>query len=191
MRNDFQAIVMGVSAGGFNALHTMLPLFPRDFPLPIIIVQHRISENNTFLEESLNRVCQLTVKESNEKETINPGIIYIAPGGYHLLVEKDLTFSLSVDEPVCYSRPSIDVLFETASLAFGPRLIGVILTGANDDGSEGIKKIKSKGGLTIAQDPESAEVEIMPRSAIETKTVDFILPLEEIPSFILTVLEDS
>lgn len=190
MRYDFHAVVIGVSAGGFKALHTILPMFPKDFPCPVVIVQHRMAAENNFFVESLNSKCSLTVKEAEDKEQIKTGKIYIAPGGYHLLVEKNQTLSLSVDEPVCYSRPSIDVLFETAALAFGAHLIGVILTGANSDGSDGIKIIKANKGLSIAQDPDTAEINLMPLSAIATDCIDFILSLEDIPSFIIGLLED-
>ncbi|MCP4115022.1 MAG: chemotaxis protein CheB [Desulfobacteraceae bacterium] len=188
---DFSAVVIGVSAGGFQALHTILPLLPKDFPAPVIVVQHRMAGEDDFFIDSLNSKSHITVKEAGEREEIRPGTAYIAPGGYHLLIEKDHTFSLSVDEPVCYARPSIDVLFETASRVWGPHLVGIILTGANSDGSNGIKTIKQGNGLTIAQDPETAEVNVMPLAAIATRCVDFILPLEDIPSFLTNLVEDT
>jgi two-component system chemotaxis response regulator CheB len=191
MKYDFHTVVIGVSAGGFKALHTILPEFPVDFPCPVIIVQHRQATGDNFLVESLNSKCSLYIKEAEDKETIKPGNVYIAPGGYHLLVERDRTLSLSMDEPVSYARPSIDVLFETSAGAFGSHLIGVILSGANSDGSDGIRIIKANGGLTIAQDPETAEVSVMPLCAIATKCIDFILPLEDIPSFIIDLMEDE
>lgn len=191
MKVDFNAVVVGVSAGGFQALHTLLPMLPRAFPAPVIVVQHRMAGEDDYFVESLNSKSLVTVKEAEEKEKIRPGTAYIAPGGYHLLVEKDHTFSLSVDEPVCYARPSIDVLFETAARVYGSHLVGIILTGANSDGSNGIKAIKQGNGLTIAQDPETAEVNLMPLSAIATHCVDFILPLEDIPSFLTNLVEDN
>ncbi len=190
MKRGFQAVVIGVSAGGFKALNVLLPMFPPDFPNPVIIVQHRRAVGAEFLVESLNGKCSLTVKEAEDKEKIQAGKVYIAPGGYHLLVEKQRLLSLSVDEPVCFSRPSIDVLFETAAHAFRTHLIGVILTGANSDGSEGVKNIKANMGLTIAQDPDTAEVKLMPSSAIATGCIDYILPLEDIAPFITGLLED-
>jgi len=191
MKYEFQAVVIGVSAGGFKALHTILPMFPRDFLPPVFVVQHRMATEDDYFVESLNSKCHLTVKEAEDKEKIKFGNVYIAPGDYHLLIEKNRFLSLSVDEPVCFSRPSIDVLFETAASAFGACLIGVILTGANSDGSEGIKVIKNKKGLTIAQDPDTAEVNLMPQSAIKTGCIDYILPLEDIPPFIADLLEDN
>jgi two-component system chemotaxis response regulator CheB len=191
MKVDFSAVVVGVSAGGFQALHTILPMLPRAFPAPVIVVQHRMAGEDDYFVESLNSKSLVTVKEAEEREEIRPGTAYIAPGGYHLLVEKDHTFSLSVDEPVCYARPSIDVLFETAARVYGSHLVGIILTGANSDGSNGIKTIKQGNGLTIAQDPETAEVNLMPLSAIATHCIDFILPLEDIPSFLTNLVEDN
>ena len=190
MTCDFHAVVIGVSAGGFKALHAFLPMLPEDFACPVIIVQHRMASEDTFFVESLNRICRLRVKEAEDKEKITDKSVYIAPGDYHVLIEKDKTLSLSVDEPISYARPSIDVLFETAARVFGPHLVGVILTGANSDGTEGIKCIKAANGLTIAQNPESAEVGVMPLSAIKSGCVDFILPLEDIPSFIIGLLEN-
>ncbi len=192
MKYNFQAVAMGVSAGGFKALHVILPMFSKEFSCPVIVVQHRMAaDEDNYLVESLNDKCELNVKEAEDKEKIETGKVYIAPGGYHLLVEKDRTLSLSVDEPVCYARPSIDVLFETAAQAYGSRLVGIILTGANSDGSKGAGIVKSRGGLTIAQDPETAEVKRMPVSAIATNCIDFVLPLEDIPSFVIGLLEDS
>ena len=124
------------------------------------------------------------MKQADEKECILPGVIYLAPPGYHLMIEEDKTFSLSVDSPVNFARPSIDVLFETEADAYGARLVGVILTGANSDGSRGLKKIKDSGGLVLVQDPESAEAATMPRAAVEGTEVDYVLPLEEIGPFL-------
>ncbi|MBF0302880.1 MAG: chemotaxis protein CheB [Desulfamplus sp.] len=193
-RPALKAVVIGVSAGGFKALHRILPMFRRDFELPVMVVQHRRADLESYLVESLNDRCQMSVKEPLDKTKIESGTIYIAPGGYHLLVEKDIAdgclyFALSVDPPVCYCRPSIDVLFESAAEVFGPSLLGVILTGANFDGSNGIKKIKSLGGITIAENPETAEVDYMPSYAIRTNAVDHIMNLDEIPCFIETIMK--
>ena len=177
---DMQSIVMGVSAGGLQALSTIVPALPADFPVPIVIVQHLPSTSDDYLPRSLNEKCRIAVKQADDKETPEPGVVYIAPPNYHLLVELDGTFSLSIDERVNYSRPSIDVLFETAADVFGGRAVGVILTGASSDGSRGLRRIKESGGLTIVQDPESAQAEIMPRAALAETEVDWIVPLEEI-----------
>jgi two-component system chemotaxis response regulator CheB len=190
----FKAVVIGGSAGGFKALHIILPMFPHSFALPIIVVQHRNSELQSYLIESLSNRCKMSVVEPLDKAKIEQGNIYIAAGGYHLLVEKaeeennNLHLALSVDPPVCYCRPSIDVLFESASEIFRTALVGVILTGANIDGTNGIKAIKLHGGVTIAQNPTTAEVGYMPANAIKTNAVDYILNLEEIPNFIEKLL---
>ena len=177
----YEAIVIGVSAGGMNALGTILSDLPVDFALPIIIVQHMDPDSRDYLPEHLDQKCNISVKEAEEKEKVTKGVAYIAPPNYHLLLEEDRTFSLSVDEWVNYSRPSIDVTFESAADVYGRRLVGVVLTGANADGSAGLKKIKKAGGLAIVQDPATAHVDIMPKAAIAALKVDHVLPLEEIP----------
>ena len=176
----YKAVVIGVSAGGMEALHGILSVLPADFPIPIMVVQHVAPDSDDYLPRFLNEKCLLAVKEADEKEKASPGVVYLAPSNYHLLVENDATLSLAVTERVNYARPAIDVLFETAADAFGPELIGMVLTGANDDGSRGLKKIKDLGGLAIVQDPETAVAEIMPRAAIAAVEVDHILPLDEI-----------
>ena len=177
----FDCIVIGVSAGGMKALPMVLSPLPPGFPVPVVVVQHISPDgDNAFFVQHLNQRLSVKVKEAAEKEEIVPGHVYMAPPNYHLLIENDRTFSLSIDEKVNYSRPSIDVLFESAADAYGPGLAGVILTGASSDGANGLKKIKQNGGVAIVQDPESAEARIMPQAAIEACEVDFVLPLEEI-----------
>ena len=178
------AVVIGVSAGGMTALGILLPFLPAHYKLPVIIAQHAHPDSDDFLARYLNDKCSLTVKQAEEKEPVLPGIIYMAPPNYHLLIEMDHTFSLSVEEPVNFARPSIDVLFETAAEAYGSNLVGVILTGASADGAGGLMKIKAAGGITVVQDPRTAEAEIMPKSAISAGEVDFILPLEAIGKFL-------
>ena len=186
---NYEAIVIGASAGGLNALQEVLALLPVDFALPILIVQHRLPTPDDFLVFSLNESCPLMVKVADEKELVKPGYVYIAPANYHLLVEPDKTLSLSIDAKVCYSRPSIDVLFETAAEVYLSGLIGIILTGASGDGTAGLRKIKEKGGLTIAQNPATAEAALMPHSAIREDIVDKILSLAEIASFLAQLLK--
>lgn len=180
MKTVFKAIVTGVSAGGFKILHTILPMFPASFRVPILVVQHRVPGKDNYLIESLNTSSLVTVKEADDKEELQQATVYIAPGGYHMLLEKDMSIGLNIDPPVSFSRPSIDVLFESAAYACKEKLIGLILTGANSDGSAGIATIKRFGGTTIAQTPESAESTVMPTSAIATGCVDHIQPIEEI-----------
>lgn len=181
---NYEAIVIGGSVGGINALQTVLAPLPADFRLPILVVLHRLPVQEDLLTYALNESCYVTVKEANQNEYIKPGWVYMAPTDYHLLVERDKTLSLSIDPKVCYSRPAIDVLFETAAEAYLAGLIGIILTGANHDGTAGLKKIKQYGGLTIAQDPDTAESKVMPRSAIDENVIDKIFSLAEISSFL-------
>ncbi|MCP4154149.1 MAG: chemotaxis protein CheB [bacterium] len=182
-----RAIVIGVSAGGLNALRHILPKLPEGFPLPVMIVQHLSPDSDGYMVHCLDQCCQLTVKEVDEKESIKPSTIYIAPPNYHVLVEEDFTFSLSVEARVNYARPAIDVLFESAADVYGPHLLGLVLTGANSDGSRGLKEIKENGGLTVVQDPKSAESSVMPESAITATRIDYILPLDEIGKFLASV----
>ena len=187
----YEAIVIGVSAGGMNALGAVLPRLPEDFDLPIIIVQHMDPNSREYLSNHLNRKCNIQVKEAEDKESIISGVAYIAPANYHLLVEEDRTLSLSVDDLVNYSRPSIDVMFETAADVYKKKLVGVILTGANADGSKGLTKIKTLGGLAVVQDPATAHVDYMPKAAIASTRVDHILPLEEIASLLKELSNSS
>ncbi|PJZ26426.1 chemotaxis protein CheB [Leptospira hartskeerlii] len=180
----YEAIVIGVSSGGLNALMKILPFLPENYPCPIVVVQHVSPRSDGYWIESMNRTCNLNVKEADEKEKIERGNIYMAPANYHLLVEKDKTFSLSTEARVNFARPSIDVLFGSAADAYGDGLIGLILTGSNSDGAIGLRKIKEEGGLTIVQDPETAESPSMPLYAISASSVDHILPLDEISGFL-------
>ena len=179
-KKRYDAVVIGSSAGGLNALKTIFQGLDSTFPMPVIIVQHISPDSDNYLIHILNDMNKLKGKEADEKETPVAGTAYIAPPNYHLLVESDGTFTLTVDERVNYARPSIDVLFETAAEAWRGRLIGIILTGANNDGSKGLKRIKELGGLVVVQDPDTAEVDSMPRAAILATTVDHLLHLEEI-----------
>ncbi len=178
--HKYKVIVIGVSTGGSKALKAILSVLPSEFALAVIIVMHRHKDTDGYLEQSLDNECKMHVKQADEKEEIKAGVVYVAPPNYHLLIEDDGTFSMSVERAVNYSRPSIDVVFESAADAFGQRLIGVVLTGANKDGSRGLKKIKEAGGLAIVQTPQTAEAPGMPRAAIEAVNPDYVLPLEKI-----------
>lgn len=180
----FRAIVIGVSAGGMKALKEILMHLPANLQVPVIIVQHMHAQSDGYFFNYLDKLSPLKVKEAEEKEEILPGHVYIAPANYHLLIEENFRFSLTLDEKVNYCRPAIDVLFESAADAFGPDLIGIILTGANNDGSAGMMRIKEQGGYLIVQDPTTAEVASMPMAVIRQTTVDQILPLEKIAPFI-------
>ena len=188
MKNKrYRAVVIGVSAGGLEALSRLFSSLPGDFPLPILVVQHLHPSEDGSLYDLLNPRCALTVQEARDKETIRPGQIYFAPPDYHLLVERDETMALSVDGKVNYSRPSIDVLFESAAHVWSANLIGILLTGANHDGAAGLGLIRELGGLTIAQDPTTAEYSVMPQTAIELASVERILSLDAIGKFLSTL----
>lgn len=184
----YKAVVIGVSAGGLEALSVVLPMLDPRMKQPVIVLQHLYPSREDCLVECLEKLCPLMVEEAEQKEPVMPGHLYVAPADYHLLVERDATFSLSVDARVNYSRPSIDVLFESAADVWGPVLVGIILTGASSDGARGITAVKKRGGLTIAQDPAGAASAVMPQAAIDTGHVDRILSLDEIGGFFKTCL---
>ena len=186
----YKAIVVGASAGGLYAISYIVEKLPQRYPLPIIVVQHRAKDQKDLLEEVLQSKSRIRIKQADEKESIESNIVYIAPPDYHLLIEKDETFSLSSDVPVHFSRPSINVLFETAAKVFTNTLIGIILTGASSDGAAGIVAVKNHGGLTIAQDPVEAQFPFMPTASIETKEVQHIWILPEIQNFLLKIMDN-
>ena len=174
----FEIVVVGASTGGLNALQTLLSGLPAEFHLAVVIVQHR-GKGESDLCEFLTRSSSLAVTEPDDKETVLPGRVYLAPTDYHLLVENG-SFALSIDPPVRFARPSIDVLFESAAHEYQERAIGVVLTGANHDGARGLAEIKLRGGLTMVEDPASATCRVMPEAAITQTKVDWILPVQEI-----------
>jgi two-component system chemotaxis response regulator CheB len=177
-------IVMGASWGGLQALEVVLRGVPHDFPAPIAIAQHRAADSTTgALQQMLAHHSGHDVCEPGDKDPIEAGRVYIAPPDYHLLVEPD-GFALSTEGAVHYSRPSIDVLFDTAADVYAERLAAVILTGANGDGAYGIARVRRRGGLTIAQDPATAERPTMPAAAIATGAVQHVLPLDDIGPFL-------
>ena len=171
------AVVVGASAGGVEALLTIFKDLPADFGLPIIVVLHIPDERRSQLAEVFDRRLSIAVKEAGDKEPIIPGTLYFAAPGYHLSVEDDYSFSFSQEARVHYSRPSIDYLFESAADAYQQRLAAILLTGANQDGAQGLETIKLRGGLTIVQDPEEALVATMPQAALDRIQPDYILPL--------------
>lgn len=179
----FEIVVVGASIGGLKALQEVLAGLPENFPVPLVIVQHRGKDSETGLCDFLGRTSRIPISEPEDKESIVNGHAYLAPRDYHLLV-TDGSFALSTDSPVTFARPSIDVLFESAVDEFHERTIGVILTGANRDGARGLAAIKSRGGLTIVEDPTSAICREMPDSAIAGSEVDRILALQEIGPFL-------
>ena len=182
---------MGASAGGMEALATVLSALPEEFPLPVIVVQHVSPDHHADMAACFARHVAIPAGEAQDKGAVQGAHVYFAPPNYHLLVEPDRTFSLSVDEPEHFARPSIDVLFETAARAWTTRLIGVLLTGSNRDGAEGMVAIKRYGGLTIAQDPATAAYPVMPKAAIDAGAVDRILTIEEIACFLRSLPLDE
>jgi len=179
-----ELIVIGCSLGGMHALQSILVNLNRDFCVPIVVAQHRHRRSNEQLPAYFRRNTDLRVVDADDKMWIKPGHVYLAPADYHLLVERGV-LNLSVDEAVRFSRPSIDVLFESAADAYGKALIGIVLTGANEDGARGAERIKKRGGTVIVQDPKTAEAPVMPQSVIDAVRVDQILRLEEIASFLI------
>jgi two-component system chemotaxis response regulator CheB len=176
----YEAVAIGVSTGGLRALEAVLRALPADFALPVLIVQHVDRDAGEGLARLLDARCAIKVKEADDQDEIVAGTAYLAPANYHLLVESRERLTLSVDPHVSFARPSIDVLFESAADVFGEHLIGVVLTGANFDGSQGLKRVKERGGAAIVQEPAQAEASQMPRAALAATDVDHVVPLERI-----------
>lgn len=174
------AVVIGTSAGGLAALSALVDGLPADLRQSLLVVQHVPASGPTQLADIFHRKTALRVKEADDKEMLCAGTLYFAAPGYHLLVEADLTLSLSQDDAIHFSRPSIDVLFESAADAWGERVVGILLTGANEDGAAGLQAIRRAGGITIVQDPDEAEVPTMPLAALQRFSPDYILPLRDI-----------
>lgn len=177
-------VVIGGSAGSLQAILQLLPSLDVPLGAAIIIILHRQSHYDSVLTELLSVKTGLEVKEAEEKEPILPGVIYIAPADYHLLIESDHTFSLDYSEKVNFSRPSIDVTFSAAATVYGKHLAALLLSGANADGTEGLQTVKAMGGLTAIHNPLNAEVEFMPRQAMNNVEVDYILEITEMAGFI-------
>ena len=177
-QRDFDALVIGTSAGGYDALSILLPHFSAALPPAVLVVQHLHAHADESYLHGIEKGCPRRICFATDKQPIRPENIYFAPPNYHLLVERDWTCALSIDPKVNHARPSIDVLFECAASIFGPRLIGVIMTGASRDGSAGLRLIREMGGVTVVQDPADAAVPYMPKAAIDA--ADFVRPLAEI-----------
>jgi two-component system chemotaxis response regulator CheB len=188
---QYEAIVVGVSSGGLKALRLIFSVLPSDFVVPIIVVQHIGPRSENTWIKILNSSSNINIKEADEKEKVRTGHIYVAPSNYHLLIEKDKTFSLTIDERVNFARPSIDVLFESAAEVYREKLIGIILTGSNSDGAKGVKRIKDCGGLVIIQDPETAESSSMPSSALALIQPDYIVALNQISDLLIKITQST
>ena len=181
----YELVVVGVSAGGLQALCTLVGGLGTEFNMAMVIVQHRSKESEALCEV-LEQCSGLTLYEIVDKQPIEEGEVYLAPPDYHVLIEPGY-FSLSVDDPVRYSRPSIDVTFGTAADAYGPAVIGVVLTGANRDGATGLREIVDRGGAAVVQDPDTAEVAVMPRAALVEVPEAYVAPVEEIAAILLSL----
>jgi two-component system, chemotaxis family, protein-glutamate methylesterase/glutaminase len=182
-------IVVGASYGGLDAIRTLLLGLPAELPVPIAITLHIGNHPITHFIHRLNRELPFIVREAEDKIVMKKNTVYFAPPNYHLMVEKDFILNLSADAKINFSRPSIDVLFETAAWALGPEVIGVLLTGANHDGAAGLKAIHDNGGIAIVQDPTTAVSGIMPQAAINLFKPDSILPIEYIGGKIYSLIE--
>lgn len=179
-----RAIVIGGSSGALDALTLILPALPSGFVTPIAIVIHIQPGRPSGLVNLFRTQSSLKVKEAEDKEPIAPGTVYVAPPNYHLLVESGHHFSLSADDPVHFSRPAIDVLFESAADAYGPALTGVLLSGANDDGARGLARIFAAGGSTVVQDPSTAVARQMPAAALSAGCSHHVLSPREIAPYL-------
>jgi len=184
---DFKVVLIGGSAGSLNVLMQILPQLHVINFFAIVLVVHRKSTDEQTFEELIELKSAVKVKRVEDKVAFLPGFIYVAPSNYHLLFEKNNTLSLDTSEKVNYSRPSIDVSFESAAEVYKNQLIGILLSGSNADGTQGLKAIKNAGGTIIVQDPSSAEMPFMPNSAIQNTTPDYVLNIQEILEFILSL----
>ena len=184
-----ELVVVGASFGGFDALKVMLGGLPGSLPSPLAVVQHQGSAG-AGLAGLLQRYTELAVVDAEDKDELRPGVVYLAPPGYHLLAERG-SLALSIDPPVVHARPSVDVLFESAADAYGPAAVGVILTGTGRDGAVGLARIKARGGLAIVQDPGTAVRPEMPEAALASTAVNWMLPLERIAAQLVELCQPA
>jgi two-component system chemotaxis response regulator CheB len=184
----FDIVAVAASAGGLSALSQILDALPADFPAALVVVQHLDPRHRSLMAEILSRRTSLKVKQAEEGDWLSPGSVYIAPPNRHLLVNANGTLSLTQSELVHFVRPSADLLFESVAASYRDRAIAVVLTGTGSDGSMGVRAIKKMGGTVIVQDQDTAEFSGMPSAAIQTKSVDFVLSLTEIPPALVTLI---
>jgi two-component system chemotaxis response regulator CheB len=180
-----EAVVIGTSAGGVEALSVLLPALPAEVCAPVFVVLHLPRERPSLLPDIFGPKCRVPVREAVDKDPIEPGTVYFAPPDYHLLIDEGPAIALSDDEPVHHSRPSVDVLLESAAEAFGARCVGVVLTGANEDGARGLARVLELGGAGIVQDPSEAERAEMPCAAIAAAPEATVAPLAEIAGLLV------
>jgi len=182
-RNKYELLVIGGSAGSLSMVLKLLPLLKKEMNVAMVMVFHRKQTDDTMLVDMFSSRTEYAVKEADDKDELTPGTIFIAPADYHLLIEKNKTLTLDASEKIHYSRPSIDVTFETGADAYGQKMIGMLLSGANADGVEGLITAKKLGSLIIVQDPACAEVPYMPQQAVEKVPVDLLLSYDNLPLF--------
>jgi two-component system chemotaxis response regulator CheB len=187
MSEDFKIVIIGGSAGSYNVVKKILSSIREDFPLPIILCLHRLKDIRSGFVESLNIGSKIPVKEPHDKDPIKPGFAYLGPANYHLLIEPGHSFALSTECDINYSRPSLDVTFETAGYSFREKMAGIILSGANSDGAKGIYSAFKNGAYTIIQDPENAQFSTMPNEVLKYYTPHKILSDEGIVNFINSI----
>ncbi|HBF89060.1 MAG TPA: chemotaxis protein CheB [Bacteroidales bacterium] len=180
-------IIIGGSAGSFSVVTKILSLLPKNYNTPIILCMHRLKHVRHGFAEALSIISKNPIIEPNDKEKIQHGNVYLAPANYHLYISPDLTFSLTTEEPINHSRPSIDVTFTSAASVYRDRVIGIILSGANSDGACGMKMINDFGGIAISQDPQECQVNTMPKSAIKLANIENIYTTNQIIDYILKV----
>lgn len=184
-RTPIEAVVIGVSAGAVEALGVILPHLPADYPIPVIVVVHLPADRKSVLAQLFQAKCHVNVHEADDKEHLKRGTVYFAPPDYHVLIEDDKRISLSSEEMVHYSRPSIDVLFESAADVFGAALAGVVLTGASADGAKGLAAVHAAGGICLVQEPKQANSRTMPEAALAACPTAQVLTLEQIANRLL------
>jgi len=184
------AVVIGASAGGVEALSVLLPALSADLKAAVFIVLHLPRDRPSLLSEIFARKCPLPVREAQDKESVTPGTVYFAPTNYHLLLDAGPQMALSADDLVHHSRPSVDVLFESAAHVYSNRLLGIILTGANEDGAEGLAAVHDNGGVTVVQEPASAQSPQMALSALKLRPADFVMSLNDIAGLLGTLKPD-
>ena len=186
----YSVVAIGTSWGGLAALTKLLGDLPTDFAIPVVVVQHRSKDSERLLVQLLQDVTDLKVGEIEDKDPLTPGMVHVAPANYHVLIEDGYA-SLTIEEPVRFSRPSIDVMFSSAADTYGAAAIGVVLTGANEDGARGLAHIVKRGGLALVQDPKTAEIPIMPQAAIRVVPSAEVLPLETLGARLIALSREG
>ncbi len=187
----YKALIIGGSAGSFQVVTKILSSLPEDFHMPVLLSLHRLKHIRSGFVEALSIKSSIPVREPFDKDHIKPGIAYLAPSNYHMLVELGHRFALSTDDPVNHSRPSIDLSFFSAAQLYREKLVGLILSGANKDGASGLGMVKRTGGLTIVQDPEDCQMPVMPKESMKITEVDHILYTEQIIELLKKINKDA